>query len=308
MKGIRKIKWIRFLCIACQVLLTSGVALADKENQIVIVKSSDNHYFNQSIETLINNSTQSLRLKVINVTSVKEETSLLEQSKLTIALGIKATRTITRHFPGKPIISAYLTEEQWQHLKPTGKTHIAVLLDQPLTRYLSFSHALLNAESVGIVNFDPIKLSQKQSRILSRLKLRLLQYQPEHADQLLATIRQLIRRNDALLMLPNQRVYNRDTLKGILLTTYRNNTPVISYSPAHVKSGALASIFSSPEDIGKHLGDILNQYLSNKLTSKNTAEFARYYSIVTNSRVAHSLGLELPDTNILRQKLSEVEE
>jgi len=308
MKGKRKIEWIAFLCITCQVLLASGIALADTGNKIVIVKSSDNHYFNQSIQTLINHSKQSLQLRVINAVRSKEETSLLEESELAITLGIKATETITSRFPDKPIISAYLTEQQWHNFKPRGKTHIAVLLDQPLTRYLAFSHALLNADSVGIVNFEPLKLNQKQNSLLSRLKLKLSQYQPGQTDQLLATIRQLIQHNDALLMLANQDIYNRDTLKGVLLTSYRNNIPVISYSPAHVKSGALASIFSSPEDIGKLLGDLLNQYLSNKLTSKNTTQFARYYSIVTNNRVAHSLGLKLPDTIELRQKLSEIVE
>jgi putative ABC transport system substrate-binding protein len=308
MKGKRKIKWIRILCITLQVLLASQIALADTENQIVIVKSSDNHYFNQTIQTLINRTDQSLRLRVIGADDISDESSLLEKGKLVIALGIKASEAITRRFPDKPIISAYLTQQQWQKFKPRGKTHFAILLDQPLERYLAFSHALLNVNSVGIVNFAPIVLDKKQKSILSRLKFSLSQYQPGQADQLLASIRQLIQHDDALLMLPNQNIYNRDTLKGILLTSYRNSVPVISYSPAHVKSGALAAIYSSPEDIGKHLGDVLNQFLSEQLWSKNTQQFARFYSIITNNRVAHSLGLKLPDAIELRRKLTEIVE
>jgi putative ABC transport system substrate-binding protein len=306
MKGKRKIKWIKYLCITLQVLLGSIAAQASTENQIVIVKSSDNSYFNQTIETLINRIDQSVKIRVIDEgNSSSAETSLLEKSKLAIALGLKATQAITRRFPDKPTISAYLTQQQWQAVKPSGEYQTAVLLDQPLERYLAFSHVLLNANSVGIVNFEPLKFNQKQNNILSRLKLKLSQYQVVHVDQLLPRIRQLIQRDDAMLMLPNQAIYNRDTLKGILLTSYRNRIPVISYSPAHVKSGALASIYSSPEDIGKHLGDLLNQYLDDKLKFTGTAQFARYYSIITNDRVAHSLGFKLPDASEIRQKLTE---
>jgi len=106
-------------------------------------------------------------------------------------------------------------------------------------------------------------------------------------------------------MLPDQSVYNQDTLKGILLTTYRSRTPVISYSPGHVKSGALAAIYSSPSDIGRHLANLINQRHEGTLNIDNKVVYARYYSITTNQRVAHSLGLNLPSEEKLRQLIDE---
>ena len=106
-------------------------------------------------------------------------------------------------------------------------------------------------------------------------------------------------------MLPDQSIYNRDTLKGILLTTYRSRIPVISYSPGHVKSGALAAIYSSPGDIGRHLANLINQRHEGRLNTNNKMVYAEYYSIATNQRVARSLGLKLPSEEKLRQLIDE---
>lgn len=306
MQKLKATIWSIVCCIAIQVLLGSGtVAPADSRKPIVVVKSYDNKYFSQTIQALINRHGHSPIIEVINPGSSRSNINSIMQSDLVITLGKEATEYVSRQFPNKPIISAYLTLQQWQDLELPDQHHIAVLLDQPLERYLLFSHYLLQPRSIGIVNFVPLEITTRQSRILSKLQLRLSQYQLDKVDTLLAKIRQLVQNDDALLMLPNQVIYSHHRLKGILLTSYRKNTPVISYSPAHVKSGALASIYSSPDDIGKHLGDLLDRHLNQDLRFEDSPQFAHYYSIITNSRVADSLGLKLPDVSELRQKMSE---
>jgi ABC-type uncharacterized transport system substrate-binding protein len=120
-------------------------------------------------------------------------------------------------------------------------------------------------------------------------------------------LRELLSQNDVLLMLPRQSIYNRDTLKGVLLTSYRNRKPAISYSPAHVKSGAVASIFSSPVDIGRHLALLLNQKLNNQLHNGSPLQFARFYTITTNLRVADALGIDFPEERELRSRIDELQ-
>jgi len=129
------------------------------------------------------------------------------------------------------------------------------------------------------------------------------QYQVDRDNKLLPLLRRLLQQNDALLMLPRQSIYNRDSLKGVLLTSYRNRKPAISYSPAHVKSGALASIYSSPMDIGRHIAALVNLRLGNAAAAQPSFEFARYYSIATNARVARALGINLPSDKDIRSGL-----
>lgn len=307
MQGKKSTGWITFgQVIALLLLLSCKLALADSGIQIAVVKSNDNDYFNQTIQTLINQVDKSAHISVFNLKSSQDNLDSFKNKDLIITLGISATQAIRSEHPEKSLISAYLTEQQLKSLELQDKHHLSVLLDQPLNRYLAFSHLVLNAKAVGIVNHVPIKLNRKQRQLLKLLDLKLKQYQLEQPQQLLTRIRQLISKNDTLLMLPDQTIYNRDTLKGVLLTTYRSRTPVISYSPAHVKSGALASIYSSPTDIGKHLGELLNQYLLRKKIPGNSLEYARYYSIKFNQQVAHALGLLIPDSRKLRVRLDEV--
>ena len=94
----------------------------------------------------------------------------------------------------------------------------------------------------------------------------------------------------------------------MLLTSYRSRKPVISYSPAHVKSGALASIYSSPVDIGRHLALLANRILESQPHQGAAHQFAKFYSITSNRQVARSLGITLPSEGALRQRLDELEQ
>lgn len=306
MQGTKQIVWnaIRWV-IALPLLLSCNIALAESGVHIAIVKSSNNSYFNQTIQTLINKADKAAHFRVLELEASSGNPALLQDSDLIIAVGASATQAIISEYPEKSLISAYLTQQQYNDLKLQNKYHRPILLDQPLERYLAFSQLVLNAKSIGIVDQTQITLTRKQHLLLKQLEVNLRQYQPEEYEQPLTRIRQLIGQNDTLLMLPNQKIYNRDTLKGILLTTYRSRTPVISYSPAHVKSGALASIYSSPTDIGQQLGEMLNQFLVHKKIHNKSPQFARYYSILFNQRVAHALGIILPDDETLRLRLDE---
>lgn len=306
MKGITRSGWVRLAGVILLILLGSLQSLYASGDRIVIVKSGDNSYFNQTIETLISHVEDAVSFKVIDAESIGSNSALLSSSQLIVALGVKVSAMLSEQLPNKLIVSAYLTQQQHNQLQLANDNRITVLLDQPLQRYLAFAHFLLKPKSVGIINHSPIKLNRQQQDTLKRLGLRLKQYRFENTRKLLGTVRQLVKQNDVLLMLPAQEIYNRNTLKGILLTTYRARAPVISYSPAHVKSGALASIYSSPADIGRHLADVINSYTKGALDTAANTQYARYYSVSVNSRVAHALGLELPAEAGLSEYLSEV--
>jgi putative ABC transport system substrate-binding protein len=287
-------------------IITFAQTLQAADQQIVIVKSSENAYFNRTIETLINHANDRARFKVVNAKNLDSSTAILEKANIIVTLGADSASKMSGRSTAQLIINAYITLEQTEQFQHQDQNHISVLLNQPLERYLAFSHQLLNLKSLGIINRSSLDLNKHQLKILENLDLRLDQNQLDSPNKdLLPTVRHLVRKSEALLMLPNQTIYNRDTLKGILLTTYRSRTPVISYSPGHVKSGALAAIYSSPADIGRHLADLINLDNRGKLDKKNRVIYAEYFSIAINQRVARSLGLTLPSKEKIRQLIDE---
>ena len=290
--------WRTRLAGSLLLVLACGPLWAQQNtNAVVIVKSSDNAYFDQTIDTLRKHSEEAVQFESILAGDKISATS----PRLYIALGQHAVDSLANVAGDVPVINAYLTLEQFHQLP--HKRHHTVLLDQPLYRYFAFIKFILQAKSVGIINEEAIRLNRQEADLLEELDLSLNQYQLNTGSKLLPTLRKLLNTNDALLMLPRQSIYNRDSLKGVLLTSYRGRKPVISYSPAHVKSGALASIYSSPTDIGRHVSILMNQLLQKRPISKTKFHFARFYSITLNSRVAHALDLKLPDRSTLRDQL-----
>jgi putative ABC transport system substrate-binding protein len=316
MAGFNSFKMIQMLANCCfkrlksvLLLLIFSMPLSAHEHirQIVIVKSNDNAYFNQTVETLVDQINFSTRFIVVTASELDNKQTVKNQQDLFIALGSSAVNAVDKLKPACTRINAYLTQEQYRSLKGKEKENqITLLLDQPLQRYLAFSHLLVPIDSIGVISQAPIELDNQQKSLLKNLNLELNQFTATDSRSLLPTLRELLRENDALLMLPRSMLYNLGTLKGVLLTTYRSRKPVISYSPAHVKSGALASIYASPENIGEHLALVTNGLQLNPDKVIPNLEFARFFSIRTNSRVAFSLGLDLPPVEILEKRLKEI--
>ena len=297
--------WCKGILCGLVLLASSQASAQPAISQIIIVKSSDNSYFNQSIETLIKQVDRTAQFKVVMPRDLHTVVVTGEEQQIFVALGQSAAEAVSRLDGGVSAFNAYLTEEQSRDLNLGNQ--VAVLLDQPLQRYLAFCRLILAVDSVGIITEQLIVLDPGQSDLLQVLDFSLNQYQIDPLNKLLPVLRQLLTQNDALLMLPRQSVYNRDTLKGVLLTGYRNRKPVISYSPAHVKSGALASIYSSPVDIGRHLATLVNRQLENPARETRGFEYARFYSIRTNPRIASALGIVLPAERELRSALDRLQ-
>lgn len=287
------------------VLVLGVLAPRQVVGQVIIVKSSDNTYFDQTISTLKKHVDPAARIKVLNATELSEGLASNSQGDLFVALGQLAVEAVHRLNAEANSINAYLTLEQYQDLNLDH--HLTIVLDQPMHRYLAFCKLMLDIESIGVIETSGIDPSQYRAQILDKFQLQLNQYRIDRVNKLLPVLRELLSQNDVLLMLPRQSIYNRDTLKGVLLTSYRNRKPAISYSPAHVKSGAIASIYSSPVDIGRHLALLLNQKLNNQAHNGPPLQFARFYTITTNLRIADALGIDLPEEGELRSRIDELQ-
>ncbi len=284
--------------------LTPAMSRANLIDEIVIIKGSDNAYFDETIATLARHVEQVVRIRVVQQANLALEFSNHPDHSLFIAFGPSAVAAVKQFDQRAALISAYLTYEQYRELAIDDQ--FAVLLDQPMQRYLVFCKLLLNAASIGVISDQPIDTDTDSPSDTSP-GLVVNQYRVDPANKLLPVLRELLQANDALLMLPRQSIYNQDSLKGVLLTSYRNRKPAISYSPAHVRSGALASIYSSPIDIGRHLALIVKQRLMQPGSAAPAYEFARYYSITSNRRIAQALAIELPDESDLRAQLDRIQ-
>ena len=278
-----------FLLAGLLLLETPAIAGSDT---ILIIKSSDNVFFNTSIEQLINQTHQKVKFHIMALESFKKDNSLLSDANLIITLGIDSVNYIQQSSISIPVIHSYITEFQYKNHKLREKQY-SILLDQPLQRYLKFIKLLLGKEKIAIIRNNNNKISPRKIKSLSStLHIKLEQHLYQQGDNPVNIVRDLLQSNDILLCLPDPEIYNRRSLKGILLTSYRQNKPLISYSPAQVKSGALAAIYSSPKNIGNQIAELVNEILQDKAFKPVSLYYAAEFEIKINNSVAKSLVFE----------------
>ncbi len=271
---------------------------------IQIIKSSDNSFFNRSIENIINHIHGRVKFNITNLETHEKDKKDPSRPDLIVTLGLQAAKHGLNYEADIPVIHSYITEFQYNQNSPKDN-HYSLLLDQPFKRYVHFIKHLLDVQSIAIIKTEANKLEQDDLLSISAVTgLHIDQYIFEQGDNPINSVRNVLRQNDVLLTLPESDVYNRNTLKGILLASYRLDKPVVSYSPSHVKSGALAAIYTSPENIGKQLASMINKMIENKRYKPPIRSYAQDFNIVFNQRVADSLNIKLPDKQTLRQQLT----
>lgn len=193
------------------------------------------------------------------------------------------------------MINAMLPSGSGNFLQTADPENVQIImLDQPIERSMMLIKEVVpDARHVGILispsdedSIDVLtKIAQKTGLVIH----------PElvvNDDEIGRKLSQLLDKIDVLLAQPDIKIHNRKTVSKILLSSYRKNIPVIGFSSAFVKAGALAAVFSSPEDIGQHIGDSIASYLRHGKITAGTS-FPRFFSVSINKQVAHSLGIQL---------------
>jgi ABC-type uncharacterized transport system substrate-binding protein len=231
---------------------------------------------------------------------------------LVITLGLKAREYAERHFGEGSIINAMIPTRNG-HLSKSAIArlkHPTLILDQPPIRsLLLIKHLLPGAKQVGLlISRDNAKRVASLKQAAERLDLRLIVSIVDDETKLGKQLAGMLDEIDVLLALPDIKIHNRNNVSSILLTTYRNRIPLIGFSAAYVKAGALAAIYSTPENIADQLAELTAQSLSAAGAVKQIIS-PKYFSVSINSRVARSLGVQLKlDSDKLAQLIRDAEQ
>ncbi len=231
---------------------------------------------------------------------------------LILAIGTHAGRYAIDHWPRAAILTSLVPRRAFAEISAASRQRIeqgrlsAIYLDQPLERQLRFIGALLpEARSVGVLYG---KNSIEQNRELERLSHEAgLAFHGLDGRQarLPRTIRRLALLSDVILALPDPSVMTPNHAKWLLYIAYRHRTPVVAYSQRYVEAGALAAIYTSPEQIARQASAVIRRFFEAPPGRRRlqTPTFPSDFSIATNRHVAHSLGLELPATGTVRRRI-----
>ena len=176
----------------------------------------------------------------------------------------------------------------------------AVFIDQPPVRQMELIRLALPAvRNVGIL------LGEESKGQAAALELaatdRALQLVTVSVGQsgLFSSLQSLLADADVLLALPDPTVFNSQTAASLLTTAYRRQVPLIGFSPAWVKAGALLGLYSTPAQVGARGAELLRQALPGR--NLPPPQWPREFVVAANPDVARSLGLVLDEARLAEQ-------
>lgn len=291
-------RWlVRLFTLALISVLVFGKIASAQEHSILIVTQA-NQSFATNIRHHLESSLTDININTYNIDSrtILNE-NLINQYDMVITLGSLAAKQVRDSNIQPPVLNLLITEGTLKALKLSRNNtskQTALILNQPLNRQFSFIRHLLGT-NIRIGSLLGPYSSMFKNEILRSAKqsgFRINIVTTTHEDQLIPSLNKLIENNDMILAIPDPVIFNRKSIRGILLLTYRNDTPIIGFSKSYVTAGALAAIYSEPEQISRQASEIINYYFQHN-RYKKTIYQPKYFSVITNNKVAKALGIKL---------------
>lgn len=180
----------------------------------------------------------------------------------------------------------------------TSSLYSAIYLDQPAERVLHLiSVALPDRRKVGLLYgaTPPDELAELRRKDASH-GLRLQEMQLKEDLTLYEALQKILQRSEVLLALPDAAIYNAQTLRNILIATYRNGIPMVAVAPGYVRAGALCAIVTTPEQAAAQAAGIVRQYA--RSGTLPAAQYPAQFEVMLNEQVARSLGIRLESEQV----------
>lgn len=225
-----------------------------------------------------------------------------EKADLVVAVGVRAADIAVKK-TDLPIIAAMLPSYVYAALKsvrPTGLS--AIFVDQPWERQASFLRlAFPERRQIGMLVSSVPHLDFDKLRTALQANGDNLNSETVTQGALFEKLEQVLARSQILLALPDNAIYNSNSIRDILLSSYRHRVPLVGFSEAFVNAGALCAIYSTAEQLAAQAGSMVNGYAKGGVLPD--AEYPKMYTVLVNQEVAGMLGIAMPSKELLVLKL-----
>lgn len=218
--------------------------------------------------------------------------------RLVVAVGTGALRGLAEAESKTPLLAALVPRAAAQRVVESargGRPVSALWLDQPIARQLDLLRAALpTRHRVGVLLGPESRLSEHELlRAAAERNLELVAVRVDGDEQLPAALQRVLDDADVLLALPDPGVFNGATIRNVLTAAYRQRVPLVGFSPAYVKAGAMLSLYSTPAQVGVQAAEIVRAALGGRPLPP--AQGPRAFTIGVNADVARSLGIALEE-------------
>ena len=295
---------LRTLIIGVLILVMPVKSYA--QNEILIVLSDKSNIYNELYVKLNTKSSTINNFRISYADDITEE--LLNNHKLIIVAGTKSATIVNNYKFNTPLLYSLVPKDFYNqsinnHSCP-GSACYGIYIEQPIARYMQLTKVLFGNKvtiTIPISRSSHYKYQQIKS-IAQNVGLKAKKITVSKNTNIPRLLSSTLKEGHVLLALPDPDIYNKNTARSILLSTYHSNIPLIGYSQAFAKAGAIASLYSSIDDIASQ-----TVFFANRILSDNKPQQKGYYpdnfSLEINKAVARSLNINIISPETIKRRI-----
>jgi len=227
---------------------------------------------------------------------------------LVLTVGTRAAGQMMGQAPNRRYLHALISQVVYDRLHAglapsERRNHSAIYIDQPLPRMAQLLRVILpEVRSAGAL-LGPVSRTLRPAlhQALAELGVALQTVELAEGERPGRALQLLAAEAKAILLLADPVVVNPRTAGTLIQGSYLRKLPLIGYSSALVKAGALAAVHSTPEQIGWQAAAAVAEW-QRRGTLPEPAHPERF-SVSVNYQVARALGLELPPERQIRRRV-----
>ena len=304
------------------IFLSSNAAWA-KPYRVLVISSGNTSTYNNIIDIIQSRVTSSktvakrvpditFDIMSLNTTTTEQIKRSIREHDLLLTIGQRAMASVTKAKSLPPTIMTLIPKQSYDKhrsaLHKINKQITAIFIDNPLERQVILAKILLGGtHSLGVLVGERAPYDKRTIKsVTQKFGLKSQIVSVKKTDNLIRKLSEVINDSDSFLALPDAQIFNRSTAKNILLTTYRQRTPIIAYSASYVRAGALAAVYSTPEQIADQTANTLIKFLTNGPAATNKDSHPSDFEISINSNVAKSLGIPVPSESQIKSELLKI--
>jgi hypothetical protein len=231
----------------------------------------------------------------------------LAAADLVVASGEAAAAAVLQ-LAARPTLAVLIGRERFAALRsrhPQARLS-AITLDQPVERQLRLLRAVLPASArlAALLGEGDAAFGAELERAAAAAGLQFAWRAVASDDEVIPGLEALLPDCDALLAVPDPLLSSPAAARAILLTSYRFQKPIVAFSRAYVEAGALAALFTTPEQVAAEVAAWLRTQ-AGAAPQLPPPRAPASFEIAVNRQVARALGLVVGDEAELRRRVAE---
>ncbi len=309
----------RSLCLLLFVFVAGLIPSVCAENthtdrppgQVLIISSEPGGAYDETIDVL---RAELARLQPAPDIEVRqwEMAAPAVDAGVIVTIGAKAAATVGAGSETAVVVNTLLPSHSFAHIHETRNADdmrriTAVFLDQPVRRQIALvREALPDWTTIALISgptTHELSLALRAEAHRSGLSVR---YSDIESDrELFRALQQTLESPALLIAVPDRDLYNSRTIQNILLTSYRRNSPLVGFSAAYVRAGALIAVYTQPAQIAIQTAEAVAAVLHGGAVPP--PRYPEAFKVDINPTVARSLRIRLDSAPALEARLRQLE-